>query len=769
MMYGETYSEPKEYPEDIIERLEGEEEEEELVSRLNQLSLNICKIRSEAISARQQCGIEDEWLEDEEYYEGIDNVNRGEHRAWRSKPMGQLSLPAGEPTTTSTIFLNITRPYTDAISSKISDMLNPTDDPSWSADATPIPGLTTLADGEITPEIRSRLEQAYPNNPEAQQQEAEVIISQAVEMSEEYKKKAENAEKQIEDWLVECQFHATSREIIDDAAKVGSGIIKGPVPEKKRAVMYQEGSLTIVNEIKPSSRRIDYWNLYPDLGCGESIHDGGYCFERDDIAKRNLRDLLHAEELGYITSQIRQVLREGPFKVGVKAPEHQGALGEGLERDTKNLFEIWYYYGELTRADLSLCGCKEFGDEDLDEDGDDDVFSSLVVMVNNRIIKASVNPLDTGEFPYDIMCLQKRKGLPWGIGVARQIRTAQDIVKGACRMMMDNAGRAGGPQLVVKQGILESASGNNEIVPWGVWLASEDADLEHLDNAFRFITIPMLQGELEQIIHLGLKLAEDTTGLPALMQGHVGSAPDTLGGMQMMTNNSSSVLRRVAKLYDDRVTEPHIRRYYVYLLQYGDDEAKGDFQIDARGSSALVEREIQSQNIAQLGNMTLNPIFGVDPKKWMQEYLKSQRLDPKKFDYDDEEWRQIVQTMMQPQEETDSSVQVATIRAEVEQMKLAQSAQQKEAELTVQVLEAEKDRSLDMAIEYMKREIEAMRGDKKSEVSLDQIDGKLTEAAMKLRAQLKLAGDNRALKAAQVTTPAFEPPGRAPDGEAFQK
>jgi hypothetical protein len=79
-------------------------------------------------------------------------------------------------------------------------------------------------------------------------------------------------------------------------------------------------------------------------------------------------------------------------------------------------------------------------------------------------------------------------------------------------------------------------------------------------------------------------MAEDVTGLPQIMQGQQGQAPETVGGMQILQNNAGTVLRRIAKTYDDRITEPHVRRYYEWLMTYGDDAEKGDFQIDARGS-----------------------------------------------------------------------------------------------------------------------------------------------------------------------------------------
>src|SRR3972149_2008878 len=87
--------------------------------------------------------------------------------------------------------------------------------------------------------------------------------------------------------------------------------------------------------------------------------------------------------------------------------------------------------------------------------------------------------------------------------------------------------------------------------------------------------------------------------------------------------------------------------------------------VDARGSSVLVERDIQNQQILQMSAIVANPIFGLDPKKWAAEFLKSQRLDPKKFEYDDEKWRQLVEQLSQrPQ---DRRLEVAQLNNETKE------------------------------------------------------------------------------------------------------
>ena len=57
------------------------------------------------------------------------------------------------------------------------------------------------------------------------------------------------------------------------------------------AVQKAVKNLIIKEEIKPTSKRIDFWNFYPDPACGENIHNGAYTWERDLLTERQIREL----------------------------------------------------------------------------------------------------------------------------------------------------------------------------------------------------------------------------------------------------------------------------------------------------------------------------------------------------------------------------------------------------------------------------------------------------------------------------------------------
>ena len=179
--------------------------------------------------------------------------------------------------------------------------------------------------------------------------------------------------------------------------------------------------------------------------------------------------------------------------------------------------------------------------------------------------------------------------------------------------------------------------------------------------AFHAFVPPSVQQEMMNIIQFSQKMAEDVTGMPAMLQGIRGDAPETLGGMQMQNNNATSVLRRLAKRFDDYMTRPHIRRYFDWMMQHSErEEIKGDFDIDVRASSALVERDAQQQFLMTLLQASANPIYGLDPSKLAGELLKGQRLDPKTIQYSPDKLAQITAPQANPVDQA----KVALIQAQ---------------------------------------------------------------------------------------------------------
>lgn len=729
-----------------------EQQAAEMAARLDALGAAVCDKRKDAINGRSMSGIEDQWIEDQEFYEGIDDANRHLHSTrWsRMKPKDQPTEPVKKDDSTSTVFMNITAPYCDAASARMADMLLSAGDSSWKISPTPIPELAMLAEGNFPIGLREQIAQANPGNPQQAKAVESGVVDEAKKRIEIAKSRSEKAQTRIQDWTVECQLNAEQRAILDDAAKLGSGVLKGPIPYKRKTVAYRENALVIEEKTVPGSKRISCWNVYPDPSCGENIHNGSYFWEVDFLTEKQVRDLQGLP--GYISSQIDKVLAEGPINAVVLA--RNPAINDPAFIKTDR-YQVWYYYGTVSREDMLAAGCQC--------EKDIEYVPAMLTIINSCVVKAILNPLDTGEFPYDIFAWRKKEGMPWGDGISRQGREAQRIVVAAIRAMLVNAGRAAGPILARMRGVL-ATDGNNKVTPWQQYEVGEEVDTDDVRKAMNVIQFPMYQAELNAIIMLGLKLMEDSTGLPMIMQGQMGKAPDTVGGMQILNDNASSVLRRLARGFDDAITEPHIRRYYNFLLQYGEsEEEKGDMQIDAHGSSALVERSLQNQELGSLVQLSVNPLFNIDPKKAMREWIVSRKFDPKNFEYDDEEWKKLVASMSQGKQ--DPRLAIAQLRTEFE-------GKMKQAEMAFEQSENEKDRQNQVIVKMIDERMTDKTVSSAEKQALMRMKTLLADTSMKLNVTKDLAIADHAVDIHKHTTkppasPVIEPRGKAKPGKSF--
>ena len=732
--------------------------------RIETIGKSVAKKRDEAVTARKQSGIEDIWKEDEEYYLGVDDANRDSHPWTKSASnTGGISREPKKSSNRCTAFFNITRQFVESATARMGDILLPAGDWNFAIKPTPVQD-DVMAPGPQPSNMGEEVVDPYSEDP------AQVDAQ----------RRAKKAELWIQDKLVECSYHSEVRKVISNSAKLGTGVIKGPFPEKQtvRKVTTVEGktALEILSVTSPCSVNVDPRDAFPDPACGDNIQNGSYFVHRDRLTARQLKNLIGVD--GYLEDQIERVIDEGPSKQnyddGRRNDKHTGDVDK---------FEVWYFYGLLSKEDLC--------DLSVDvKDSKSDLINAIVTLVNERPIKAFINPLDSGEFPFDFMPWQPQPDCPWGIGISRQGRTAQDMLNSAGRAMMDNAGLSSGPMLIIRRNAIVPADGKWEVTARKVWWTSEQSDVKSVTDAFTAVNIPMIQADLSAIIQMAYKMMEDATGIFFLLQGQQGSAPDTVGGMELMHRNASALLRLMARLFDERVTEPHIRRYYEWLLIDGPDDAKGDMKIEAIGSTALVEREIQAMESMALLQLSLDPRFELDPAKAMIEVLKTKRFIPDKWTMDEQKKKSI-----QPQ--IIPAIEVAKIKSADLDKQLAQEkdiaiASQR---LTTHKIDVDTDRDTRYAETMaqrdqttatiriqelqIKRDLAMLEYANRKDIALDQIKSELAKESMRLKTQRELAGlaavENKHLRpeiaptTKDVEPPPTQLPGRAPDGRAFEQ
>lgn len=649
----------------------------------------------------------------------------------------------------SKVFANITRSKTNAAEARIADMLFPADDKNWVIQPTPIPESAKQAQGFEGAQAQAPMQMpGMPNQaPQVPQQDQAAIEEQQAKAA------SRGMTRVIEDQLTECEYNIQARRMIHQAAVLGTGVLKGPVVVSKRDRKWSRiedpatGQSVRVLEVDQRTTAavewVDAWNFYPDMSA-KTVEECEAIYERKFISRRQLKEL--ARRPGYLKDQIKRVLEQGP-KSYSNTTDHLQKLREiagvtGVTDDTR--FELWEYHGPVDPEDLRACGCDV-------EDGDMAEMEAVVVIIGDIVIFADINPLETGDRPYSTWNWEEDESCIFGYGVPFLMRTPQRILNSAWRMMMDNSGASVGPQIAVKSSKVQPSNGEWVIEPMKLWFIT-DPNVA-VNDAFATFDINSHQGELANILQLAKTFADEETNLPLIAQGERGSAPDTATGMSMLMNAANTVMRRMVKSFDDYVTRQIITRLYDYNMQnHPDDNIKGDFEIDARGSTALMTKELQAQQLLQFAQYYAHPAFApilsTKAPAILRRIAESLRLNPEEVVPTDEEIQQMQEqaAQMQQQPPQDPRIVAAQMRAEADMKRIESQMQTDQVEQNTRMQLAKQDMQLKIAVLDREREIKMLELALQEKLTFEQIKAGLAQTAMKETSRKQLFSAEQELK-----------------------
>jgi len=637
---------------------------------LNMLGTKLDRLAQEQVSARQQ--LETRWLQDLRQYHG------------EYTPDERSRMEANK---SSKVFVNITRNKTRAAIARMSDMLLPNDDTNFGLKATPVPAMSKAegmmqADQQMpgqSPDMMGQgmMQDGLPMGagqmpgmePEPEPEDEQAKADEA----------ARAMQQQIEDDFAEANYNAHARDVIQDACMLGTGVLKGPtvVNRTRRAWMTDpqtgQSVMEIQTELRAGLERVDPWDAFPDMSAS-SMSEAEFFFERKLLNRKQMREL--ADLPGVMLNQLRKAMEDDEGRHIAEDRRHQLREITGVDTVTNDKkYELWEYWGPLDKDELRACGCEDIEDDPLIE------YTGCVLMVGGHVIKAAINPLETGDLPYSVFNWEEDGASIFGFGVPYLMRQPQKVVNAAWRMMMDNAGISAGPQIVLKKRSVTPQDGDWTLRPNKVWL---DTGEEPVGSAFATYQITNNQGDLFAIFEAAQRLADTETNLPILLQGEgVGGGPGskTLGGMQMLMNNSNIVLRSATKNFDDGVTAPLVRRFYDYHMMYTDrPEIKGDFDIVAKGTSVLIAREEQQEKLLSLSQVAgNNPIFA-ELTNWAglyREILRTLQVPVDSVAYTDEEMARKAQ---QKGDEPDPETQIKIKELQIKEQELQLKSQEQQFE-----------------------------------------------------------------------------------------
>lgn len=563
----------------------------------------------------RRINIERRWLEDMRQYHGRyeDEVYQELKREARSQ-----------------LFINVTRSKTNAAEARLSDMMFPVDDKNWGIEPTPVPSLSRDA-GMAADQAASLVDQANAALQAGDEAQAEMLAMQAQmpaaraskarAQMDEAKRRAQAMEEEIEDQLRECRYAAHVRDAVREACMLGTGIIKGPIISEEPRRQWtdyrtQDGRVVQVLETSPSQRasfqHVSCWNLFPDPDATKPEHSDGW-YERALMKPRDLRKL--AKLPGIDRKALRQLLTEKPRQSVPYYVADMRAITGIADMGMGECYHVWYFYGSITADELRdvamALGKDGMADDYADADPLDEIHVCMM-FCQGHLLKFAEHPMDTGESIYSMFCYEKDDASLWGYGVPYMMRDQQKALNAAWRMLMDNAGLSSGPQILMDKGALEPADGSWQLRPRKIWHVTRQR-VPGDPPLMETFEINSHQAELMAIIELARKMIDDETGITQLAEGQQGtSVTKTAQGMAMLMNSTNIVFKRIVKNFDDDMTIPTIRRAYHWNMQFpSSEDIVGDCEIVARGSSVLLVRELQAQNLLALANnWTVHPVYG---------------------------------------------------------------------------------------------------------------------------------------------------------------
>lgn len=573
-----------------IDQLTPEAAELARIERLQGFGQSLDKLFTEQVAHKAL--LEERWLKDLRQYNG----------EYESEVLANIKAAGG-----SEAFLNVTRVKCNSTESRLAEMLLPTDDRNWAIEPTPVAKM-----------VLAMRDQSVARGPDGQpvmgqDGRPQTVAQKMSEDQREAKRRADLMQQYMDDQLAECGYNATLRSVLHDLVVLGTGVLKGPVIRNKTEKKFNKTSqvdpatgmpleqwqIELRENLKPGAERVSPWDFFPDMR-STRMAECEFVFERHRFNKQQIRNL--AKLPGFMVDQINDLLSTEPTKA------YSGSVNQADSTDRKNIttagYEVIEYNGPIEAKDLIAAGVKV-------DDGDNlTSYTGTVWFCEQRVLKATLSMLDSGELMYDVVPLERDDTMLFGYGVPYVMRHSQRVINAAWRMILDNARLSVGGQVLWKPGKVRPTNGDTRLTGLKSWeIIDPNAAI---NDIFSIVPIEANFEGMFAILEAAKAFTDEETGLPMIAQGQQSpSITKTAQGMSLLMNSANTVLRRMVKEFDDTITARFISRLYEWNMQFGEDEeAKGDYCVIALGSSSLLVREQQTEGLMQLSQLGgVNPEF----------------------------------------------------------------------------------------------------------------------------------------------------------------
>jgi hypothetical protein len=502
-------------------------------------------------------------------------------------------------------------------------------------------------------------------------------------------------EQEIYDQLSATKYGPKARQAISDMVRLGTGILKGPVPSLKPKRVYQstqapDGALVAIPVYEtipaPEVYRVDPWMFYPDTTVND-ICDAEWAIEIHPMSKTQFAKLATSE--GFFDEAIRDLLKNGPDEYNAEFFSDVRAQTDSGENYLKHKYVVIEYNGPISVEQANALGLQPT------YDSLGNSYMGEVWVCNGRVIRASLEAIEGAyELPYMACVWEKDPNSPFGFGLPIEMEDSQRIHTSTLHMILDNASISSGPIIIVNKDYVEPQGGDWTLRPHMI-LNVTDSTLQDVSQVFKEFVPANVTPSLMPLLQLAQQWAQEESGIN-LIAGGMGGAQvggDSATGMAILQQAATIVTDMKAESWDDYITQKLIDRMYHWNIQYNlrPEFANFDFEVDVRSSTELRNKQIQLANIEKLSvEAAQNPELAdhVDQSSMTRARLTMMRLPEMGIIRTPEQVEQIRQERAQQPQPPDPNMvklQVEQSRVEMERERLAFEREKFQFESTKQL------------------------------------------------------------------------------------
>jgi len=418
---------------------------------------------------------------------------------------------------------------------------------------------------------------------------------------------AGKATLKLDDILVEGNFYEAFAEFLIDLPIFPFAVMKGPEVRRVHQTKWVNGAPVKQSIPKMFWKRVSPFDMYWSPGAA-TVAQAEFV-ERIKVTRAELSGVRGLP--GYNDDAINAVLdmsyvdglHEWWDTIDTSRAELEDR--ERWARTATSLIDTAEFTGHISGRLLRQWGKSE--EEVPDERAE---YFVTAWLIDRHVIKVQINPTTSDRAPYYITAFEQIPGSLMGYGVVDLMEDVQTICNAAARSLVNNAGIASGPQVVINDAVLQPFE-TDDLFPWKRWHVNYDPALVSSGTkAIEFFQPQINAAELIGIYEKWSVMGDEISSIPKYMTGSekVGGAGRTASGLAMLMGNASKTLQNVAASIDRDVINPMLHQLYDMIMLTEPGMFRGDELIVVKGVNHAVKREQDRMRQLEFLQLTANPI-----------------------------------------------------------------------------------------------------------------------------------------------------------------